>query len=41
MIYLVASHGLVVTDFETNTGDVDAYSHKILSSNTEIYLIGF
>ena len=41
LIYLVESHGLVVTDFETNTGDVDAYSHKISSSNTETYLIGF
>lgn len=41
LVYIVESHGLVVTDFDTNTGDVDAYSHKISCDGTETYLIGY
>lgn len=41
IVYLVESNGLIVTDFETATGDVDAFSHKITSDDMETYLIGY
>ena len=41
IIYLVENNGLIVTDFETTTRDVDAFSHKIVSSDMETYLIGY
>lgn len=41
IVYLAESNGLIVTDFETATGDVDAFSHKITSDDMETYLIGY
>lgn len=41
IVYLAESNGLIVTDFETATGDVDAFSHKITSNDMETYLIGY
>ena len=41
IVYLAESNGLIVTDFETATGDVDAFSHKITSDDVETYLIGY
>ena len=41
IVYLVESNGLVVTDFATSTGDVDAFSHKIIYGQDETYLIGY
>ena len=41
IVYLVESNGLVVTDFATSTGDVDAFSHKIVYGQDETYLIGY
>ena len=40
IVYLVESNGLIVTDFFTSTGDVDAFSHKIACEGRETYLIG-
>jgi Predicted Zn peptidase len=39
--YVAESHGIVVTDFETSSGDVDAFSHKINGGNASTYLIGY
>ena len=41
IVYLAENNGLIVTDFETATGDVDAFSHKITSDDMETYLIGY
>ena len=41
IVYLVESNGLIVTDFATSTGDVDAFSHKIVCGEKETYLIGY
>lgn len=41
IVYLAENNGLIVTDFETATGDVDAFSHKITSEDMETYLIGY
>ena len=41
IVYLVESNGLIVTDFATSTGDVDAFSHKITCGENETYLIGY
>ena len=41
IVYLAESNGLIVTDFETATGDVDAFSHKITSDDMGTYLIGY
>lgn len=41
IVYLAENNGLIVTDFETATGDVDAFSHKIASEDMETYLIGY
>lgn len=41
IVYLAESNGLIVTDFETATRDVDAFSHKIVLEDTETYLIGY
>ncbi len=41
IVYLAESNGLIVTDFETATRDVDAFSHKIVSEDMETYLIGY
>lgn len=41
IVYLAESNGLIVKDFETATGDVDAFSHKITSDDMETYLIGY
>lgn len=41
IVYLAEKNGLIVTDFETATNDVDAFSHKITSENMETYLIGY
>lgn len=41
IVYLAENNGLIVTDFETATGDVDAFSHKITSDGMETYLIGY
>lgn len=41
IVYVAESNGLIVTDFETATGDVDAFSHKITSDDMETYLIGY
>ena len=41
IVYLAESNGWIVTDFETATGDVDAFSHKITSDDMETYLIGY
>ena len=41
LVYTAELHGLVVTDFETNTGEVDAYSHRISSDELQTYLIGY
>jgi Zn-dependent peptidase ImmA (M78 family)/transcriptional regulator with XRE-family HTH domain len=41
IVYLAEENGLIVIDFETNTDDVDAFSHKIEVNGTETYLIGY
>jgi Zn-dependent peptidase ImmA (M78 family) len=41
IVYLVESNGLIVTDFATSTGDVDAFSHRIVCGEKETYLIGY
>lgn len=41
IVYLAENNGLIVTDFDTATGDVDAFSHKITSDDMETYLIGY
>ena len=41
IVYLAESNGLIVTDFATSTGDVDAFSHKIVYGQDETYLIGY
>lgn len=41
IVYLAESNGLVVTDFETATEAVDAFSHKITTDDMETYLIGY
>ena len=41
IVYLAENNGLIITDFETATGDVDAFSHKITSDDMETYLIGY
>lgn len=41
MVYLVEKHGMIVTDFETTTGEVDAYSHYMESENGVRPLIGY
>ncbi|MBA4689156.1 MAG: ImmA/IrrE family metallo-endopeptidase [Candidatus Galacturonibacter soehngenii] len=41
IIYLVESNGIIVTDFDTTTGDVDAYSHKIEFEDVQTFLIGY
>ncbi|WP_312104624.1 XRE family transcriptional regulator [Lachnoclostridium sp.] len=41
IIYLVEANGMIVMEFETSTGDVDAFSHKIMAEDTETYLIGY
>lgn len=41
IVYLVESNGLIVTVFATSTGDVDAFSHKIVCGEKETYLIGY
>lgn len=41
IVYLAENNGLIVTDFETVTGDVDAFSHKVTSEDMETYLIGY
>ena len=41
IVYLAENNGLIVTDFETATGDVDSFSHKITSDDMETYLIGY
>ena len=41
IVYLVEKNGMIVTDFDTATGDVDAFSHKIMIEDEETYLIGY
>ena len=41
IVYLAEANGLIVTDFATSTGDVDAFSHKIVYGQDETYLIGY
>lgn len=41
IIYLVEANGMLVMEFETSTGDVDAFSHKIVTEDTETFLIGY
>lgn len=41
IVYLAELNGLVVTEFATSTGDVDAFSHKIKIGQDETYLIGY
>lgn len=42
IIYLVEKNGLIVTDFESSTNDVDAYSHRMECTNgSYTFLIGY
>lgn len=41
LVYIAESNGLVVSDFESTTGDVDAYSHKIETEKSNTFLIGY
>ncbi|MBX4266483.1 XRE family transcriptional regulator [Clostridium estertheticum] len=40
IIYLVEENGILVTMFDTNTGDIDAFSQLITVDKLETYLIG-
>ena len=43
IIYLVEQNGIIVVDFETKTGEVDAFSQEIHDNDNDIYtyLIGY
>lgn len=41
IVYLVEKNGMIVSDFSTSTGDVDAYSHKIETNDMKTFFIGY
>lgn len=41
LIYIVESNGIAVIDFDTMTGDVDAYSRQVEFDDRVTYLIGY
>ena len=41
IVYIAENNGLILTEFESVTADVDAFSRKIKTGDIETYLIGF
>lgn len=41
LVYKAESNGLIVIDFDSSSGDVDAFSHKVHTGNKETFLIGY
>lgn len=41
LISIVEQHGILVTSFETNTDDVDAFSHFVETEDSSTYLIAY
>ena len=41
LAYKAESNGLIVIDFESSSGDVDAFSHKVSTNDKDTYLIGY
>lgn len=41
LVYKAESNGLIVIDFDSSSGDVDAFSHKVYTNNRETFLIGY
>lgn len=41
LIPIVEQHGILVTSFETNTDDVDAFSHFVETEDSSTYLIAY
>lgn len=37
LVYKVESNGLIVIDFDSSSGDVDAFSHKVYTNNRETF----
>ena len=40
-MYKVEFNGLIVIDFVSSSGDVDAFSHKVYANNKDTFLIGY
>lgn len=41
LVYRAESNGLIVIDFDSSSGDVDAFSHRVYTDDKDTFLIGY
>ena len=41
LVYKAESNGLIVIDFDSSSGDVDAFSHRVHTNDKDTFLIGY
>lgn len=41
LVYTAESNGLIVIDFDSSSGDVDAFSHRVHTNDKDTFLIGY